>query len=83
LVQISRGHFTRLFIAARGESPGTFLREARFNAAQKLLHTTEKSIAEVAKEVGYRSTSAMDHAFQAAGTRTPREWRIMSRRRDK
>ena len=79
-VSISCGHFSRLFKAQRGEAAGEFLRRVRLQTAMHLLRTTDQSIADVAQAVGYRSTSAMDHAFQAANARSPRQWRIAARR---
>lgn len=50
----------------RGRSAGSFLRELRLRRAADMLTTTDDAIDHIAWEAGYRSVSALDHAFTAA-----------------
>ncbi len=71
----SRYHFTRLFSARRGISPGAFIRELRLNRAVKFLQTEEMSVKEVASACGFDDTSYFCKAFRKSFGVSPAKFR--------
>ena len=71
----SRYHFTRLFTAKRGISPGAFIRELRLNRAVKFLQTEEMSVKEVASACGFEDTSYFCKAFRKSFGVSPAKFR--------
>ncbi len=71
----SRYHFTRLFTAKRGISPGAFIREIRLNRAVKLLQTGKLPIKEISSTCGFEDTSYFCKAFRKSFGVSPAKFR--------
>jgi AraC family transcriptional regulator len=56
-------HFARLFTQATGQSPHQFIMRCRIDAAKKMLTESQRSIADIAAEVGYKSQSYFSTRF--------------------
>ena len=61
---MSRAVFAKRFTDKVDETPLGYLRKLRI--ATMLLHETDKSLAEIARSVGYTSEFAFNRAFQRA-----------------
>ena len=72
---MSRATFIRRFQASTGMTFGQFLTRARLMVAADLLDSSDRNVADVAGEVGYRSESAFTRAFRAATGQTPSQFR--------
>ena len=75
---ISRFHFCRLFKLKTGLTPHQHLSRLRIANAQKLLRTTERSIAEIVAECGYAHSGHFAAAFSRITGRTPSQYRQVS-----
>jgi AraC family transcriptional regulator len=62
-VYLSVFHLVRVFKEATGETPYRFLTRLRVEEAQRLLLTTDLSIAEIAPRCGFASPGALSTAF--------------------
>ncbi|MDX2052959.1 MAG: AraC family transcriptional regulator [Polyangiaceae bacterium] len=60
----SRTHFSRIYRAHRGQSPGEALREMRLSEAFRLLKETRLNVVEIARLVGFPGASALARAFR-------------------
>jgi AraC family transcriptional regulator len=76
LVHRSRFHFARLFRASTGVPPHEFVIRARVDRARDLLRGVcgDRSVAEVAREVGFCSSSHMTRHFVRLVGVTPSVW---------
>ncbi|MEM1023326.1 MAG: helix-turn-helix domain-containing protein [Myxococcota bacterium] len=74
-LEMSRGHFSRLFKATTGASPYAFVTARRMDRAKELLRETSRSIGEVAAEVGFESQGHFATVFKRSTGRTPRAFR--------
>ncbi|WP_425554576.1 helix-turn-helix transcriptional regulator [Kribbella sancticallisti] len=63
-VGLSRAAFARRFTEAVGEPPLTYLSRWRMTTAARLLRDHDRSLAAVAKEIGYTSEFAFAKAFK-------------------
>jgi len=72
---MARATFIRHFSRATGMTVGAFLTHVRLMTAAELLIDTERTVAAVAAEVGYRSESAFSRAFRLATGSTPARFR--------
>jgi len=63
LASMSRSAFAARFKARLGEAPLEYLTRWRMFRAGVLLRSTERSLAEIANEVGYESDAALSKAF--------------------
>lgn len=70
---MSRAAFAAEFTRRIGQPPLSYLRAWRLALARKALASKERSVADVADMVGYRSQGAFAHAFRRAFGRSPRE----------
>jgi len=70
-VGLDRYRFLRAFKAATGKSPQTFVREARIEAAKRLLCEGSATLAEVALATGFNSQSHFTTRFRLATGATP------------
>lgn len=80
-VFMSRSHLYRIFISAFGKSPKKYLEDIRLDKAQKLLETTQDSIAQIAESCGYGSLAVFSGAFHKSVGLSPSQYR--TRRRQK
>lgn len=60
---LSRAHLTALFTAEVGRPPHAHLLHRRVDRAAELLRTTDRTVAEVAAEVGFTSRAHLSRAF--------------------
>jgi AraC-like DNA-binding protein len=72
---LSRGHFSREFRAAFGESPHTYLLTRRMERAAALLRTTDRSVADVCLSVGLQSIGSFTTSFKRTYGVTPSAYR--------
>lgn len=61
---VSRSTFAAAFAAVVGESPLDYLTNWRIYRARVLLSSSDKSLAEIANDVGYDSDTALSRAFK-------------------
>lgn len=76
---MSRSTFAEHFKAAAGVAPLTYLTEWRMRLAGRALREEDKSIAEVARSLGYASESAFSNAFKRVTGTSPRGYRLSQR----
>ena len=72
---MSRSAFAARFKARLGEAPLEYLTRWRMFRAGVLLRSTERSLAEIAGEVGYESDAALSKAFHRVVGMTPGAFR--------
>ncbi len=72
---LSRAHLTALFTAEVGRPPHAHLVHRRVERAGELLRGTDRTVAEVAAEVGFSSRAQLSRAFSRVLGTTPRAWR--------
>src|SRR5437660_11868785 len=75
-VHMSPYHFARLFKRSTGTAPHRFVLRRRIDRATTLLTTGELSIAEVARLVGFQTTSHFTTVFRRITGITPSASRI-------
>lgn len=73
---ISKYHFARLFRQRVGQSPHRYLAEIRLDAAQRMLVSSELSIAEIAVECGYSTATHFSMAFARRFGMPPTSFRM-------
>jgi AraC family transcriptional regulator len=76
LVGLSKYHFHRSFKKAIGVSPSCYHTQLRMELARKLLRETNKSVVEVAFEIGYASASHFAQLFRRQTGLSPGEYRL-------
>ena len=74
-VSMSPYHFARLFRESTGLAPHQYLIRRRIERARTLLADPTRSLADVAREVGYESQSNFTAAFRKVTGVTPRTFR--------
>jgi len=74
-VQLSKYHFSRLFKKHTGISPMEFVTKVRMEKAITLLRTTDYTIEEIAKQIGYASSSYFIKVFHSWVGFSPGEFR--------
>lgn len=72
---MSRSQLARSFAAAVGTSPMAYLRKMRVERMARLLASTELSIAEAARSVGWRNQFHASQCFHAHYGVSPTEYR--------
>lgn len=75
LVHLSPSRFSALFRSRLGVSPGEYQRNLRMNAAKTALLDSEKSIAQIAGDLGYEDPFHFSKAFRKATGMPPRQYR--------
>lgn len=75
LAHLSEFHFARMFKAATGEAPHTFLQRRRMERARRLLSDTRMPLAELALACGFASQSHFAACFRRNAGLTPRQYR--------
>ena len=78
---LSAFHFLRLFTAVVGATPHQYLVRARLRRAARLLAAGERSITDVAYDVGFGDLSNFVRTFRRAAGVSPRRFRRAVRRR--
>ena len=68
-------HFARAFKAETGKSPLQHVISARMEAAQVLLNTTQVSISEIARRMGYANLLRFGRHFKARVGTKPKAFR--------
>jgi AraC family transcriptional regulator len=74
-LNMSPYHFARMFKHSTQESPHQFIMRCRIESAKKMLIESDKSIAEIAFEVGYKSQSYFTTRFALLVGMTPAAFR--------
>ena len=74
-VHLSKYHFARLFKAETGQTPWTYVQEARVERAKTLLTTTDCSLSEVALRAGFYDQSHLTRTFKQFENTTPSAYR--------
>ncbi|MYT27180.1 helix-turn-helix domain-containing protein [Streptomyces sp. SID7760] len=72
---MSKRSFARRFTAATGTTPQAWLRSLRLSRAEELLETTDLSVEEVARRVGYGSAAVLREQFVRRRGVPPRIYR--------
>lgn len=70
-VNLSERQFTRVFKAEVGTTAGAHVEGVRLDAACRLLETTNRTVAQVAKACGFGTPESMNRAFQRRLGTTP------------
>ena len=78
LVNLPPDRFARSFRAATGRPPYAYVLQQRVACAERLLHTTELSLAEIAQAVGFSSQSHFTSTFRRLSGLTPNACRRTS-----
>ena len=73
---MSAFHFHRIFRAMTGEAVGDVVRRYRIAGGLRLLRETDRSITDIALEVGYETPQAFSRAFRAVTGTTPSRARL-------
>lgn len=63
VARLSQFHFSRMFLAATGVSPGRFLSAIRLHRAKTLLLTTSETVTDISYTVGYNSLGTFTTRF--------------------
>lgn len=74
-VNMSEGHFSRVFKEYMKVSPMEFLIQIRMEESKKLLRESEKSIGEIALECGFHDFSYFSKCFRDKTHLSPKEYR--------
>jgi AraC-like DNA-binding protein len=74
----SKFHFSRLFHAVTGLSPGRFLSAVRLQAAKRMLISTNMSVTEICFRAGYNSVGTFSFRFAAVVGVPPTVYRYNS-----
>ena len=72
---MSRTGFSNQFKALVGETPLNYITQWRILQAKELLQESNKSVGEIAEEVGYMSEAAFNRVFKKRVTQTPLKYR--------
>lgn len=73
--ELSPWHFQRLFKGLVGDSLGSYMRGRRLSKAAILLKETDRSIIDIALEVGFQSHEAFSRSFKSFFDSTPKDVR--------
>ena len=77
-VCISESYLKSLFKKSSNHSYSEYLTNVRINQAKKLLRTTEKSITEIAMDVGYQTPNSFSALFKRETGMTPTQYKHSS-----
>ena len=78
-VCISESYFKSIFKKSSGYSYSEYLTNVRMNQAKHLLNTTEKSVTEIAMDVGYQTPNSFSSLFKRETGLTPTQYKNISR----
>jgi transcriptional regulator GlxA family with amidase domain len=79
---MSRSAFTQRFRELVGEAPIHYLAGVRLARAARLLRSSDATIAEIARSVGYGSEESLSRAFKVRFGEAPSVFRTRSRTAD-
>ncbi len=79
-VGVSPRHLTRLFDTHLGRPPARFVRQARTDAAARLLESSTLPVSEIARRCGFGSAEALRQSFVGRYAISPTEYRARSSR---
>jgi transcriptional regulator GlxA family with amidase domain len=74
-VHLSVRHFSRVFLAETGRTPGAYVEAARLEAARRLLEETDRTLDDVAAACGLGSVETLHRSFRRRLATTPAEYR--------
>lgn len=77
IAAMSPAHFVRTFKATFGETPHRYLQRRRIERAMSLLRTTDRSVTDIAFEVGWSSLGTFSRTFTDVVGRSPSEFRAL------
>lgn len=72
---MSERHFTRVFTAQVGRSPGSYVEAARLQAARRMLETTDATLESVARTCGFGTVKTLHRSFRRILRVTPGQYR--------
>ncbi|WP_182866608.1 helix-turn-helix domain-containing protein [Rhodopirellula sp. JC639] len=72
---MSRTNYIRMFESAMGASPIRYLIGLRIEEARRLLRSTDRSITDIALDVGFSDSNYFSRQFRKATGHSPREYR--------
>ncbi|MEO8351467.1 MAG: AraC family transcriptional regulator [Chthoniobacteraceae bacterium] len=75
IAKLPAARFARLIKRIFGVTPIQLIAKTRIAAASRLLHETDRSVAEIAHECGFYDHSAFSRAFRAMTSVTPTQFR--------
>lgn len=75
LCHLSENHFRRLFLAAMGTTPLSYINFMRINQACVLLNTSNQNIMSIANSVGFNSIASFNRNFKDVLGDSPRTYR--------
>lgn len=79
-VNLSSDHFMQAFKAATGHSPYRMASEMRIGEAKRLLLETNRSMTQIALELGFSSSAHFSNRFSELAGMSPTRWRKAHRR---
>ena len=75
MAHMSRSNFMRVFRTATGQSPIDYLLQRRLQRAMQLLITTDRSVSQIAFEVGFNDSNYFTRQFKRAQGASPLAFR--------
>ncbi|MGM0348916.1 helix-turn-helix domain-containing protein [Streptomyces sp. Adlamb9] len=75
VAHVSPAHFARTFRATFGETPHRYLQRRRVERAMYLLRETDRSVTDIAFEVGFGSPGTFSRTFRDIVGSSPRAYR--------
>ncbi|MBC6467303.1 GlxA family transcriptional regulator [Actinomadura alba] len=81
-VHLSPRQLSRIFHEQLGETPAAAVRRIRIELAARLLTTTDRSVADIARHCGFGTTESLRRAFQARYGASPHAYRDGQRTHD-
>ena len=79
---LSLHHFLRLFREVHGITPHQYLSRRRISVAKQLLQETNRTVSEIAIEIGFGGGSAFGRMFRQEAGLSPSEFRKLTRLRE-
>ncbi|MGM9531282.1 helix-turn-helix transcriptional regulator [Intestinibacter sp.] len=80
LAGLSKNYFGFAFKKALGETPHSYLIKIRISKAKVLLETTDYSLNEIAKKIGFKKASSFTSQFKASTGMLPSKYREYSKK---
>lgn len=72
---MSPAHFSRQFAATFGETPHRYLQRRRIERAMTMLRDGDRSVTDIAVEIGYDSLGTFSRTFREITGRSPSDFR--------